>query len=93
MYNYIKKEEEDFLEFLSNNKFHPLNFMNISNIQLIGKTQEYKLYQFYNEDREQMQTLKVMSNSRLFNLEKAILDQVSDRRITIPLINDFTFEQ
>ena len=34
------------------NKFHPLNFMSISEIKLIGKTKDFKLYEFFNEDSE-----------------------------------------
>lgn len=48
----VKQEEADFQSFLDNNKFHPLNYMSISEIKLIGKTREYKLYQFFNEDSE-----------------------------------------
>jgi hypothetical protein len=66
MFNFVKQEEQDFEEFLDRNKFHPLNFMAINDIHLIGKTNEYKLYEFFNEDKEQFQTLKVMTNQRLF---------------------------
>ena len=70
MFNFVKQEEQDFQNFLDNNKFHPLNFMAISDIKLIGKTKDYKLYEFFNEDKEGFQTLKVMTNMRLYHLEK-----------------------
>ena len=50
--DFIKQEENDFNEFLSSNKFHPLNYMSISEIKLIGKTQNFKLFEFFNEDLE-----------------------------------------
>ena len=62
MQKFIKQEEEDFQNFLAQNKFHPLNYMSISEVKLIGKTNDFKLYEFFNEDSEQLQTLKVMTN-------------------------------
>ena len=66
MQKFIKQEEEDFQHFLAQNKFHPLNYMSISEVKLIGKTNNFKLYEFFNEDSEQLQTLKVMTNQKLF---------------------------
>ena len=60
-------------DFLDKNKFHPLNYMSISEIKLIGKTNEYKLFEFLNEDTEQFQTLKVMRELGLYQKEKDIL--------------------
>ena len=49
---FIRQEEADFKSFLDMNKFHPLNYMNISDIKLVGKSKDYKLYEFFNEDIE-----------------------------------------
>ena len=66
--------------------------MAISEIKLIGKTKEYKLFEFFNEDTEVFQTLKVMTNPRLFDLEKQILNSVQNRSVTISMLNDFVYE-
>ena len=87
----VKQEEADFQSFLDNNKFHPLNYMSISEIKLIGKTQEYKLYQFFNEDSEQFQTLKVMTDMKLYRREKGILNKIKNRKIAVKMQNDFTY--
>ena len=44
--------------------------MSLSEIKLIGKTQNFKLFEFFNEDSEKFQTLKVMTNQKLFGIEK-----------------------
>jgi hypothetical protein len=84
-----KQEEQDFQNYLESNKFHPLNYMSISEIKLIGKTKDFKLYEFFNEDAECFQTLKVMSDMTMFNKEKEILMAIKDRRIAVPMQNDF----
>ena len=91
MLNFAKQEEEDFLSFLNQNKFHPLNYISISEIKLIGKTQDFKLYEFFNEDKEQFQTLKVMTKEKLFLKEKEILDIMKTRKVAVRMLNDFTF--
>lgn len=93
MFNFVKQEEHDFQRFLQTNKFHPLNFMQISEIKLIGKTKEYKLYEFFNEDQEKFQTLKVMTDLKLYTLEKEILAKIDHRRVSVNMLNDFTYEQ
>ena len=45
-----KQEEQDFQNYLEANKFHPLNYMSISEIKLIGKTKDFKLFEFFNID-------------------------------------------
>ena len=92
-YSFITREEVEFNSFLSRNKFHPLNYMNISEIKLIGKTRDFKLYEFFNDDCETFQTLKVMTNQKLFNVEKQILKLVEGRRISVELKNEFTYQQ
>jgi len=93
MFSFVAKEEQDFQAFLEANKFHPLNFMAISDIKLIGKTRDYKLYEFFNDDQESFQTLKVMADPRLYQLEKQILKTVHGRRVSVPMLNDFTYAQ
>jgi len=65
--------------------------MAISDIKLIGKTKDYKLYEFFNDDQETFQTLKVMADKRLYAIEKTILNTVENRRISVPMVNDFTY--
>ena len=91
--SFIKQEEADFNQFLAQNKFHPLNYMTISEVKLIGKTRDYKLYEFFNEDSETFQTLKVITNQKLYNMEKQILKLVENRRISVELKNDFVYQQ
>lgn len=67
--------------------------MTISEIKLIGKTRDYKLYEFFNEDSETFQTLKVITNQKLYNMEKQILKLVENRRISVELKNDFVYQQ
>ena len=57
--------------------------MSISEVKLIGKTNNFKLYEFFNEDSEQFQTLKVVTNQKLFQKEKQILKMVQNRKIAV----------
>ena len=59
--------------------------MSISEIKLIGKTKDFKLFEFFNIDAGTFQTLKVMSDMKLFNKEKEILNVIKERRIAVPM--------
>lgn len=48
----FEEVECDLVELLNHYKFHPLNYFYVSEINLLGKTDEFHLYSFYSNELE-----------------------------------------
>ncbi|CDW87924.1 protein kinase domain containing protein [Stylonychia lemnae] len=84
--------ECDLQQLLDHYKFHPLNYFFLSNIVLIGKTDEFDLYQVFSNELEQKFLLKVINDEKLFECEKRIIDKLEGTLSTLKMNNAFTFE-
>lgn len=88
----FEEVECDLAELLNHYKFHPLNYFFVSDINLLGKTDEFHLYSFYSNELEQSFLLKVISNEHLYEVEKRICGKLEGTLATLKMVNAFTFE-
>ena len=84
--------ECDLAELLHHYKFHPLNYFFVSEINLLGRTDEFHLYSFFSQELEQAFVLKVLSNEALYEVEKRMITRLEGTLATLKLVNAFTFE-
>jgi hypothetical protein len=84
--------ESDLPELLNQYKFHPLNYFCPKEIVPLGKTDEYHQYSFYSGEFEQTFILKVMTDDRLYDVEKRMFTLLEGSGVTLKLVNSFTFE-
>lgn len=88
----FEEVECDLAELLNHYKFHPLNYFFVSEINLLGKTDEFHLYSFYSQELEQTFVLKVLSDEALYEVEKRMCTRLEGTLSTLKLVNAFTFE-
>lgn len=84
--------ECDLQELLNHYKFHPLNYFFVSDIVLLGKTDEFHLYSFISNELEQKYVLKVINDEQLYQTEKRIINKLEGTLATLRMNNAFTFE-
>eukprot|EP00347_Sterkiella_histriomuscorum_P016668 403352312 len=84
--------ECDLQDLLNHYKFHPLNYFMLSDINLLGKTDEFHLYSVFSQELEQKFVLKVINDENLFQSEKRIIDMLEGTLSTLKMNNAFTFE-
>lgn len=64
----------------------------MSDITLLGKSEEFNLYSFFSNELEQHFVLKVMGDRQMYETEKVIHEKLEGTKSTLKLVNAFTFE-
>ena len=84
--------ECDLQQMLDHYKFHPLNSFFVSEITLLGKSEEFQIYQFFSNELEQHYILKIIGEESLYKVEKDILERLEGTKSTMKIVNAFSFE-